>query len=402
MPKFSKAAPTKPAKPHRDFPLTPHPSGRWCKKVRGKLHYFGPWNAPDAALAKWLEQRDDLLAGRTPRVAGETLTVADLCNRFLTAKKQMVGSGELSSRAWGEYYSTCETIVAVFGRNRALGDLRPDDFGMLRRALAKRNGPVRLGNEIQRVRTALKWAYDSEWIEKPVRTGPDFKKPAPSVVRKARLSKGPRMFEPHELQAMLKAASPQLRAMIYLGLNAGLGNTDCGSLRSEHVDLKSGWLTFPRPKTGIPRRCPLWQETIAALKIAEADRSRPVHKADSSRVFLTEKGLPWTADAKLKENAGAGPRVDIVTKSFRRLIDSLDLHRPGLGFYTLRHIFETIAGETTDQVAVDCIMGHADHTMAANYRERIDDIRLEAVTNHVHAWLFQTKKGAAKTKLRAI
>jgi hypothetical protein len=24
-------------KPHPDFPLTPHPSGRWCKRVRGKL-----------------------------------------------------------------------------------------------------------------------------------------------------------------------------------------------------------------------------------------------------------------------------------------------------------------------------------------------------------------------------
>ena len=24
-----------------DFPLTPRPTGRWCKKVKGKLHYFG-------------------------------------------------------------------------------------------------------------------------------------------------------------------------------------------------------------------------------------------------------------------------------------------------------------------------------------------------------------------------
>lgn len=31
---------TKIAKPSKDFPLTPHPSGRWCKKVRGVLHYF--------------------------------------------------------------------------------------------------------------------------------------------------------------------------------------------------------------------------------------------------------------------------------------------------------------------------------------------------------------------------
>ena len=72
----------------------------------------------------------------------------------------------------------------------------------------------------------------------------------------------------------------------------------------------------------------------------------------------------------------------------RKLLDQLKLHRPGLGFYALRHTFETIAGGSRDQVAVNHIMGHADQSMAEVYREHIEDDRLVAVTDHVWDWLF--------------
>lgn len=39
----NKATVEKPDKPHPDFPLVAHPAGYWCKKIRGKLYYFGPW-----------------------------------------------------------------------------------------------------------------------------------------------------------------------------------------------------------------------------------------------------------------------------------------------------------------------------------------------------------------------
>ena len=53
--------------------------------------------------------------------------------------------------------------------------------------------------------------------------------------------------------------------MILLGLNAGLGNSDIGNLQKAHLDLKAGWLDYPRMKTGLPRRVPLWAETVAAF-----------------------------------------------------------------------------------------------------------------------------------------
>lgn len=40
----------KPAKPSPDFPLTAHATRRWCKKIKGKLHYFGRWDDPEGAF----------------------------------------------------------------------------------------------------------------------------------------------------------------------------------------------------------------------------------------------------------------------------------------------------------------------------------------------------------------
>ena len=140
------------------FPLTPHVSGRWMKKIRQKIHYFGEWavrtngkleRLPDdgrqAALDLWLLQKDELLAGRTPRAKGDGLTVGDLCNEFLTAKTRRRDAGEITLRSFDEYKQTTDRLVATFGRNRLVDDLASSDFESLRSDMAKQWGPVRLG-----------------------------------------------------------------------------------------------------------------------------------------------------------------------------------------------------------------------------------------------------------------
>src|SRR5690242_20572388 len=110
-----KRRPRKPAKPHADYPLFPHNNGWWAKKVRGKLFYFGRWDVPDGALAKWLDQKDDVLGGRTPRVQREGCSMRDLANKFLTSKRALADAGELTERTWRDYHQTCERLIAQFG-----------------------------------------------------------------------------------------------------------------------------------------------------------------------------------------------------------------------------------------------------------------------------------------------
>jgi integrase len=374
----------KPAKPYPDFPLFPHATGRWAKKIRGRLHYFGPWGDPDAALRKYLDQRDDLHAGRTPRVSGDGLAVRDLLNRFLTSKRHLVDTQEITPRTFADYHATCARVGAAFGLTRRVADLAADDFAALRAALAKKWGPVALGNEIQRVRVVFKFGYDAGLIDQPMRYGPGFKRPSKKVLRQARHAKGPRLFEPAQLRSLLDAAGVQLKAMLLLGVNCGFGNADCGTLPLAALDLEGGWVNYPRPKTGVPRRVPLWPETVAALRAVLAARKAPTDPGDAGLVFVTRYGDSW---AKEKTD-------NPVSKETAKLLKELGIHRPGLNFYALRHTFETVGGEARDQVAVDAIMGHARDDMASVYREKVGDERLKAVTDHVRAWLF----GAVKAK----
>lgn len=101
------------------------------------------------------------------------------------------------------------------------------------------------------------------------------------------------MWEAHELRAVIDNADVQLRAMLLLGINCGFGNSDCANLPLTALDLEGGWINFPRPKTGIERRCPLWKETITALRAAIAKRKKPAGKRAAGLVFVTLHGLPY-------------------------------------------------------------------------------------------------------------
>lgn len=79
----------KPGKPYPGFPLTPHPNGQWCRRIRGKVHFFGVWADPMAALGDYNRQAADLHAGRGPpeTKAHGTPTIKDIANTFLAIQK---------------------------------------------------------------------------------------------------------------------------------------------------------------------------------------------------------------------------------------------------------------------------------------------------------------------------
>ena len=392
---------SRPEKPHFGFPMFAHPSGQWAKKIRGRLVYFGSWRTdPEgtAALDRFNHEWPHLKEGRTPPPidVSDGCTLRKLCNDFLQSKEDKLNTGELSPRSFRDYFKTCELLIQNFGKDRRVADLRPDDFRILRSKFAKRlTSPVSLKNEINRCCIVFNYAHDNNLIEKPVSYGSNFERPSAKAIRRDRNAAGPKLFERDEVLRILNAADVQLKAMILLGINCGFGNTDVASLPQGKMNLETGWVEFPRPKTEIERRIPLWPETIEAMKAALAIRPQAEDPAASKLCFLTRQGRPWVRVQKAKPHneQNAGPEtsvpIDALSQAFGKLLHKLEINgRRGLGFYTLRHCFETYAGESRDQVAVDAIMGHVDNSMAANYRHRISDERLRAVVETVRTWLF--------------
>ena len=248
----------------------------------------------EKAIVQWLDEKDDLLAGRMPRPKTEGFTLRELLDRFMVAKRHLLDTQEISPRHFSELYACCRRIGDAFGLHRLVADLTADDFEKLRRNIAKNWGPIRLGNEIQRVRSVFKYGYDAGFIAAPVRFGPLFKRPTRKVLRLNRAKNGVGTFEAAEIRSLLDAASPAMKAMILLGVNCGYGNGDVAKLPTKALDLKAGWVTFPRPKTGVPRRCHLWPETAAAIKAVLAQRPKSSSPTAAGAVFLTVRGNRWS------------------------------------------------------------------------------------------------------------
>jgi integrase len=218
------------------------------------------------------------------------------------------------------------------------------------------------------------------------------------------------MFEAHEVRALINGATvktgkgkgrevfvaptPSMKAMVLLGGNCGSGNADCGTLPFSAADLDGGRISYHRPETGVARRCPLWQETIEPLRAGLGTRKKPKNPDDAGLFFITYQGESRRKDKDRNPVSG----------EMRKLLDALklDTQRPDgkRNFYALRQTFETIGGESRDQVAVDHIMGHAGDDLASAYRERISDERLKVVSDHVRKWVFGEDEMAKGKKPR--
>jgi len=414
---------TRPEKPYPGYPLFFHRSGRIARKVQGKTQYFGRWGrrvgplivpvedvpaAAAAALEEFNRQWPFLSQGLPVPDSkdSEAATLNDVVVAFWAAKHAKLKAGDISARHYHDLGRMVKDVKEAFGAGRRIDSLRPEDFAKLRQSFSQRLGPTALKNQISKVRSLFRFAYDERLIDKPLHYGQSFAPPSKKAIRIARNEAGERLFDVKELRTILEAlegkqvtvtgspdpvqiaADPQMRAMLLLGINCGFGNTDVATLPQSALDMDGGWVDFPRPKTAVRRRVPLWPETVAAVRQAIGVRPAASKPEYANRCFLTKTGKPFVRMDKKPGSEELKP-MNYLSMKMTKVLQALHINgRKGLGLYTCRHNFQTVGGKAKDPEAVAAIMGHADQSMAAHYREGVDDDRLRAVTETVRQWLW--------------
>lgn len=386
-PKGGKRKPTHPyIKAHPDFPLSFHKgTGQFYKTHRGRRFYFGPEPVP--AKRQFDREWSYIIRGEPipEDDDGDAMRLGNLVDAWLADRLQDVEDKLLQRSTYADYERIGQFVADKLGRDSSVNSLSPDDFTTLFRAMRTKWGksPTVFKRCITIAKMPFRWGFEMAKID-AMRFGPRFKAPTEDDIRAASHERGRQTYNPEEIRALIEAANPTLRAAILLGINGGYTQKEVAGLRRVWLDTDTGVLNHLRAKTKVPRRVPLWPETIEAI---EAMPEQKAKREARGLLFVTREGKPQLQDHPV--------RIDNIGQMFTRLTDKLGINLDQAGFGKLRATHRTAADGVLDANACRVIMGHKlGRGVEGNYLKHygITDDRLQAVVDHVHAWLYPPKK----------
>lgn len=332
------------------FPLTLHPTGQYCKKINGKLYYFG--SDKKKALEKYLNQASDLHGNKEimQKKSVDEMTLKQLCDIYLQYQLLKVQANALTAGHHNEQIASLKKLMSFIGSSRKIGEISTLDLQSYRRKLQKEYSTAhRMNLHISIMKAMFHWATKNDVLNSI---------PNIDAVSRGRIvHKQRQIFSSDDIQKLIDAADVQMKAMIWLGINCGFGCTECAELKWINLDFENHRVKLPRKKTGISRDLPLWPETIEAIqKVPKKGKL----------VFYTNRENPFVrtifkTDVNDKSKYS---NQNTITRKFSRLVKKARLDVPkGTGFYTLRRTAATIAARSGDQR----LLGHADLQMATRY-----------------------------------
>jgi len=336
------------------FPLTLHPTGQYCKKINGKIYYFG--TNKKQALQRYLDQATYLHGYPyvTARGFDGSMALKELCDLYLRYQHARVRAGAISARHYTDQVKSLNKLMSFLGKGRRIRAISTLDLQDYKQRLQNAHSTAQKPNShISTLKAMFHWARRNDILERI---------PNIDAVSKGKIVQQQRYtFDFKQIAKLLSLANVQMRAMMWLGLNCGFGCMDCARLKWTDLDLEKSRVRLPRNKTAVPRDLPLWPETIKALK--KVPRLGVL-------VFYTAEGHPWVrtrartqADGTVKYTT-----INAISAMFTRLMTKARIVAPkGTGFYALRRTAATLAARSGDPFAVQRLLGHVNLDMATRY-----------------------------------
>jgi len=370
-------------KGHPSYPLTVHPSGRWSKKIRGKTHYFGKLDDPQAALKLWDSEREYLEAGLEPPTWNDGLTVGELAARHLADVDSRIAAGRMKFRSRSGYAVAGKLFDDARLSGMPVSSIGPEHFTVLQSILERSGRGLRTQkNLIIAIKVIFNWGRQMGMIDREIRYGPRFVAPPLNAIEAEQEQNGACRFLDRELiLTAMDRANPKMKVAILLGINCGFypGDTVAIPMDRLHLDGEIPYHDFRRVKNSQRRMAALWPETVEAIRDYRDNHRRPANSFEQ-RLLLSR----W--------REGYGKRGGLVLlKSFSLLLDSIGDRPRAVSLGSLRHTYGTVVDLVPDQAMIDLTMGHTNKSLQKRVYSQLNLQELErlaVVAGTVRNWLF--------------
>jgi len=110
------------------FPLTLHPTGQYCKKIKGKIYYFG--TEKKQALKRYLDQATYLHGSRNliQKASNGNMTLKELCDLYLQYQHSKVLADDLTAKHHNDQISSLSKLMFFLGQSRRINEISTLDL----------------------------------------------------------------------------------------------------------------------------------------------------------------------------------------------------------------------------------------------------------------------------------
>jgi len=117
------------------FPLTLHPTGLYCKKIKGKIYYFG--SNRTEALQKYLNKATILHGGSNDlqKPKSDNMTLQQLCDMYLSYQDSKLQANDLTVNYYNEQIRSLNRLMRFLGHKINVADISTMDLQNYKRMI---------------------------------------------------------------------------------------------------------------------------------------------------------------------------------------------------------------------------------------------------------------------------